>query len=49
MTSVERVALAVVGVAFITTLILPDRRTQQILATGGSVFNTALRTSMGGR
>jgi len=41
------VALAIVGVAFVTTLILPDRRTQQILQTAGGVFTSSIRTSMG--
>jgi hypothetical protein len=47
MGTVERVALAIVGVAFVTTLILPDRQTARVAQAFGSVFNTALRTSMG--
>jgi hypothetical protein len=43
----ERVALAIVMVAGITTLLLPDRLTVRVLQTGFSGFNTALRTSMG--
>jgi hypothetical protein len=47
MGTVERVALAVVGVAFITTLILPDRQTAKVIQAGGEFFTSALKTSMG--
>jgi hypothetical protein len=47
MGTVERVALAVVGVAFITTLILPDRQTAKVIQAGGEFFTGALKTSMG--
>jgi len=43
----ERIALAVVGVAFATTLLLPDRTTVRVLQTGFGGFNSALRTAMG--
>jgi hypothetical protein len=47
MSTLERVAMAIVGVALVTTLVLPDRRTAQVLTAGGNVFTNALRTAMG--
>lgn len=47
MGTVERVALAVVGVAFVTTLILPDRQTAKVLQTAFAGANASLRTAMG--
>jgi len=43
----ERVALAVVGVAFATTLLLPDRLTVRALQVGFAGANQSLRTAMG--
>jgi hypothetical protein len=47
MSTVERVALAVVGVAFVTTLILPDRQTSKVVQAISGLFNESLRTAMG--
>lgn len=47
MGSIERIALAVVGVAMVTTLILPRRQTPQVIGAVGNVFNRSLATSMG--
>ena len=47
MGTVERVALAIVGVAFVTTLILPDRQTARVAQAVGSVFTSSIRASMG--
>lgn len=47
MGTVERVALAIVGVAFVTTLILPDRQTAKVLQAGGQFFTSSLKTAMG--
>lgn len=44
---VEKVAMGIVAIAFVTTLILPDRMTDKILGTTFSGLNTSLRTSMG--
>jgi hypothetical protein len=47
MGTLERLGLAVVGVAFATTLLLPDRLTVRVLQTSFSGANQALRTAMG--
>ena len=47
MGTVEKVALAIVTVAFVTTLILPDRQTAKVIEAGSSLFNQSLRTAMG--
>lgn len=44
---VEKVALGIVAIAFVTTLILPDRQTVKVIQSTGSVFNQAIKTSMG--
>ena len=47
MGTVEKVALAIVGVAFVTTLILPDRQTARVFTAAGDVFVKSLRSAMG--
>lgn len=47
MSTVERVALAIVGVALVTTLILPNRKTPQVIGATGTAFRTSLATAMG--
>jgi hypothetical protein len=47
MGTVEKVALAIVTVAFVTTLILPERQTAKVIHATGSVFTQSLRTAMG--
>lgn len=47
MSTVEKIALAVVGVAMVTTLILPGRQTANVLKAAGGVFNGALKTAQG--
>lgn len=49
MGTVERVALAIVGVAFVTTLILPDRKTADVLRAGRDLFVDSLGRAMGRR
>ena len=44
---VEKVALGIVAIAFVTTLILPDRQTVKVIQATGGVFNQAVKTSMG--
>jgi hypothetical protein len=46
-TTIEKVAMGIVGVALVTTLILPDRQTAKVLTAGGNVFSQALKTAMG--
>ena len=47
MSSVERIALAIVGVAMITTLILPGRQTPRVIQASGNAFRGSLATAMG--
>jgi hypothetical protein len=47
MSSVERIALAIVGVAMITTLILPGRQTPRVIGATGTAFRQSLATAMG--
>lgn len=49
MGAAERVALAIVAVAFATTLLLPDRTTVRVLQTGFTGFRDSLATAMGRR
>ena len=46
MSSVERIALAVVGVAMATTLLLPGRQTPQVLGTVFDGFGNVLSKAM---
>ncbi len=47
MSTAERVGLAFIGLAMVTTLILPGRQTAQVINAFGSVFNSSLKTAMG--
>lgn len=47
MGTIEKVALGIVGIAFVTTLILPDRQTARVIESVSSLFNQSLRTAMG--
>lgn len=45
---VTRVALAIVGVAMVTALVLPGRQTAQVLQAAGNVFSGSLNTAIKG-
>jgi len=45
---VTRIAVAIVGVALVTALVLPGRQTAQVLQAGGQVFDGALGTVIAG-
>jgi hypothetical protein len=45
---ITKIAVAIVGVAMITALVLPGRQTAQVLQAGGQVFNGALGTAIAG-
>jgi hypothetical protein len=45
--SIEKIAMGIVGVAMVTTLILPDRQTPKVLSSVGSLFAGSIRASMG--
>ena len=47
MGTVEKIALGIIGVAFVTTLALPDRKTTEIAATMFNGFVNALGRAMG--
>jgi hypothetical protein len=47
MSAFEKVALAVVGVAMVTTLILPGRQTPAVLNAASGLFSGALKTAQG--
>lgn len=49
MTPLVKVLSLVVGVAFVTTLILPGRQTPQVINAAGNLFTGALGTAMGTR
>lgn len=49
MNAVQSVLLAIVGVGLATTLVLPDRRTADIIKAGQGFFQGSLRTAMTGR
>ena len=45
---VTKIAVAIVGVALVTALVLPGRQTAQVLQAGGNVFSGALNTAIKG-
>ncbi len=47
MGTIEKVALAIVGVAMATTLLLPGRQTASVLTAAGNVFTGAIREAQG--
>lgn len=49
MTPLVKIGVLVVGVAFVTTLILPGRQTPQVLNAFGNVATGVLGTAMGTR
>ena len=46
--NITKVAVAIVGVAMVTALVLPGRQTAQVLQAAGGVFNGALGTAIQG-
>lgn len=47
MGTVEKVALGIVGIGFVTTLVLPDRHTDKVIAAISDFFSRGLKTAMG--
>lgn len=43
----EKVALGIVGIGFATTLVLPDRHTDKVIAAISDFFSRGLKTAMG--
>lgn len=48
MSTVQKIALAIVGVGAITAVTLPGRQSAQVLRAAGGVFNGALGTAIAG-
>lgn len=46
MTTVEKVAMGIVGVAMATTLILPGRQTSRVIDSISGLFRGSLATAM---
>lgn len=47
MEGIQKVALAIVSVAMLTTLVLPGRQTPQVFRAAGEVFSGGLRAALG--
>jgi hypothetical protein len=47
MTTIEKVLMGIIGVAMVTTLILPRRQTPQVIGAAGTAFQRSLGTAMG--
>lgn len=47
MTTIEKVLMGIVGVAMVTTLVLPRRQTPQVINATGNAFRGSLATAMG--
>jgi hypothetical protein len=47
MTTIEKVLMGIVGVAMITTLVLPRRQTPAVIGAAGTAFSRSLGTAMG--
>jgi hypothetical protein len=48
MSSVQKIALAIVGVAAITALVLPGRQSPQVIGAVGNAFSNSLGTAIQG-
>jgi len=47
MGTAEKVAMGIVGIAMVTTLILPDRQTPKVIDAFTRLFRGSLATAMG--
>lgn len=47
MGDIQKVLVAVVAIALITTLVLPGRQTASVLSSAGSAFSGVLGTAIG--
>lgn len=48
MSTVQKIALAIVGVGALTTLVLPNHQGAQVIGAAGKAFNDALGTAITG-
>lgn len=47
MGTVEKIAMGVIGIGLVTTLLLPDRQTPQVVNAFTNLFRGSLATAMG--
>jgi hypothetical protein len=47
MSTIEQVMMGIVGVAMVTTVILPGRQSPAVIQAFGNVFSGSLKTAMG--
>lgn len=47
MTTVQKVAMGIIGIGLVTTLILPKRQTPAVIGAFDKLFRGALGTAMG--
>lgn len=47
MTTLQKIAMGVIGIGLVTTLILPKRQTPQVIGAFDRLFRGALGTAMG--
>lgn len=47
MSTAEKIAMGIIGLATITTLILPKRQTPQVIDAAARLFRGSLATAMG--
>ncbi|WP_165953826.1 hypothetical protein [Streptomyces sp. 8K308] len=47
MSSFEKIAMGIIGIAMVTTLILPRRQTPQVIDAATRFFRGSLATAMG--
>lgn len=47
MSTLEKVAMGIIGIGLATTLLLPGRQTPQVINAFGSLFRGSLATAMG--
>jgi len=47
MSTAERIAMGIIGIGFVTTLILPDRHTDKVIGAIADFFTRGLKTAMG--
>lgn len=48
MSSIQKIALAIVGVGAITALVLPGRQSAQVIKAAGNAFSGSLGTAIKG-
>jgi hypothetical protein len=47
MSTLEKIAMGIIGIGMVTTLILPKRMTPQVITSAGTAFRGVLGTAMG--